>query len=450
MKKRIFTTGFITLSLLGCSNHPTLDDFIFDNEIIEDTKDLLEDDTQKGVEAEKDATGDMVFSKNPPEIAAPTTPKKPALQTKTPAPQVTAQPFTPKAAALTAINDASNPSFDADALGSHLIGQPSGLDTSQNLELTTYATTLQEMRTSYYERNLSKMIAWRNTHIAPLSNAEETLFYPFSGPDVVNLLTLFPDRKTYVMMGLEHVGTIDSVHEWQKPLTADKMSQIRKSVESVFVRSFFRTLDMSTDFSRIGTKGVLPGMLLMLKLLDQKVEAVRWVSLTNDGALKYLTEDESKGNYKNFGVEITIQHPQHSYAQKIYYFKTNLENKGLDTNPALYAFINKSLGTTTTLVKSASFLMHMAEFTHMRESVLNISRLVLQDDSAVPFKFYAPNKWQASLFGQYVGPYGETFKAFNQPKLREAYAQMPLQLLDFNFGYGYAKIPSHLMLFIRK
>jgi hypothetical protein len=86
----------------------------------------------------------------------------------------------------------------------------------------------------------------------------------------------------------------------------------------------------------------------------------------------------------------------------------------------------------------------------MRGAVLDISRAVLQDDTGVPFKYYKKSNWAPHLYGQYVGPYGESFAAFKQPDLIKAYEDMPLQLLDFNMGYGYAKIPSHLMLFIRK
>lgn len=444
LNKKLLLKGLIILTLTGCGQeHPTLDDFVFENEIIEDTKDLLNDDPEKGIEIEKDATGNIVFSKNPIEETVERQISKDVTSSST---------FKTIPSQLVPINDATPPSFDADKLGQHLIGKVTNTnEAEQSQALKAYANKLEELRDSYYERNLSKMVEWRNKNLVNLSsNKDEPLFYPFSGPDVVNMLTLFPNRKTYVMMGMEHVGTIDTVTQWQEPLTTDKMLQIQKAVESVFIRSFFRTLDMSTDFSRLGTKGVLPGMLLMLKLLNQQVECVQWVSLTDDGKLKYLTEAESKGSYTNFGIEVTIKHPTLNYSQKIYYFKTNLENSGLNNNPALNLFINKSLGTTTTLVKSASFLMHMAEFTTMQQSILDVSRMVLQDDSGIPFKRYSQKKWSYKLFGQYVGPYGDSFKAFNQPKLRKAYEAVPLELLDFYFGYGYAKIPAHLMIFIRK
>ncbi|MDP3641524.1 MAG: hypothetical protein Q8R43_03750, partial [Alphaproteobacteria bacterium] len=242
----------------------------------------------------------------------------------------------------------------------------------------------------------------------------------------------------------------ETVNEWMKPLTKTKMDTIRKAVESVFIRSFFRTLDMSSDFSRNGTRGVLPGMLLMLKVLDRDVKTVQWVTLNADGSLRYLTPEATKTVSGNFGVEIKVTHPTQGYEQTIYYFRTDLSDAPMASNAGLRNFIHGKLGTTMTFVKSASFLMHMKEFGWMRNSILNTSRAVLQDDSGVPYKFYKKSDWAATLFGQYVGPYGASFAAFKQPELNKAYDSMPLQLLDFNFGYGYAKIPSHLMLFIRK
>lgn len=481
MKHLSTSIVFIAAFLTACSQeHPTLDDFIIDDEITVDAKDLFEDDKNKGVELEKDATGGVVFSVNPPEEASSVTSIKEEILTvpETITHDIMVPHKTPKEVkkieakkghkVLTKDSDTrikvqSRPRdfafvnkalrisfFDPNALGLHLLGiDPSGA-VGKTAEIQAYNKAIMEMKASYEERNLSKMRTWRDQKLISVPRHEETLFYPFSGPDVVNMLTFFPNQQTYVMMGMEYVGTVDTIAEWQKPLTTSRMETIRKAVESVFIRSFFRTLDMSSDFSKNGTRGVLPGMLLMLKLMDRDIKSVQWVTLNDDGALRYLTPDETKSGCANFGLEINILHPTQGYEQTIYYFKTDLADKAIIANKALRQFIENKLGTTVTFVKSASFLMHMKEFNWMRNAVLNISRCVLQDDTGVPFKYYKPTMWSHHLYGQYVGPYGDTFAAFKQPELNKAYESMPLQLLDFNFGYGYAKIPSHLMMFIRK
>lgn len=461
---------FIAFFLIGCAQqHPTLDDFFIEDEIIIDAEDLLNDDPNKGVEIEKDKTGSIVASANPPELISPEqlpshqvitlsgdvsqkkeVKKKEKVSTEDKKKKRIFVPFQSRVKDFAFTNETSSkPFFDPNALGDHLLGKPVGDATTVSPEVDAYRQAIMEMKLSYEDRNLSKMRKWRDQELITVPRQYKTLFYPFSGPDVVNMLTFFPNQQTYVMMGMEYVGTMDTVTDWMRPLTQSRMDTIRKAVESVFIRSFFRTLDMSSDFSRNGTRGVLPGMLLMLKLMDRNIKSVQWVALNEDGSLRYLTPEETKVKCDNFGVQITVTHPTQGYDQTVYYFKTDLSDKPMAENKGLRNFITNRLGTTMTFVKSASFLMHMKEFTWMRDAVLDISRCVLQDDSGVPFKFYTPSKWQHNLFGQYVGPYGQSFSAFKQPALNKAYDSQPLQLLDFNFGYGYAKIPSHLMLFKR-
>lgn len=467
------------LLLTACNTeHPTLDDFIMDDEITIDAQDLLNDDKDKGVELEKDALGGVVASENPPEkitvspmnsngqIKVPETisrdvpqagkkgetseVKKKIAEVK-PLPKIKETPtvFVKRSKDFNPVNQPAPAFFDPNALGLHLLGKPAATG-DVTPEVEAHNKAIVEMKASYDERNLSKMSAWRDKELIAVPHQDETLFYPFSGPDVVNMLTFFPNQQTYVMMGMEYVGTSETVNEWMKPLSKQKMETIRKAVESVFIRSFFRTLDMSSDFSRNGTRGVLPGMLLMLKILERDVKSVQWVTLTQEGSIKYLTPEATKTAGGNFGVEIKITHPTQGFEQTIYYFRTDLSDAPMTSNLGLRNFISNKLGTTTTFVKSASFLMHMKEFGWMRNTVLNVSRVLLQDDSGVPYKYYKTKDWDHKLYGQYVGPYGSSFAAFKQPELNKAYESMPLQLLDFSFGYGYAKIPSHLMLFIRK
>lgn len=479
MKKASILLVSTALLLTACNTeHPTLDDFIMEDEITIDAQDLLNDDKNKGVELEKDAVGGIVASENPPERVtmlpfvlgevinvpekilqdAPKTVTRPenieAKKANTeakPTAKTKEKPsvFVKRSKDFSSVNQPAPAFFDPNALGLHLLGKPV-VGPEVTAEVEAHNKAIMEMKSSYDDRNLSKMSAWRDKELIAVPNPDETLFYPFSGPDVVNMLTFFPNQQTYVMMGMEYVGTSETVNEWMKPLSKPKMEMIRKAVESVFIRSFFRTLDMSSDFSRNGTRGVVPGVLLMLKILERDIRSVQWVTLTQDGSLKYLTPGETKTASGNFGVEIKVIHPTQGFEQKIYYFRTDLSDTPMTTNAGLQNFISNKLGTSTTFVKSASFLMHMKEFGWMRNAILNVSRVVLQDDSGVPYKYYKQKDWSQKLYGQYVGPYGVSFAAFKQQELNKAYDSMPLQLLDFNFGYGYAKIPSHLMLFIRK
>ncbi len=51
---------------------------------------------------------------------------------------------------------------------------------------------------------LAPMREWASKELGSATAA--TVFYPFSGPDFVNVFALFPHAKTYLLIALEPVG----------------------------------------------------------------------------------------------------------------------------------------------------------------------------------------------------------------------------------------------------
>ena len=59
---------------------------------------------------------------------------------------------------------------------------------------------------TFDRRQLSVMRQWVADELGQADCP--TVFYPFSGPDFVNMHTLFPQARTYLMVSLEPVGEI--------------------------------------------------------------------------------------------------------------------------------------------------------------------------------------------------------------------------------------------------
>ena len=72
----------------------------------------------------------------------------------------------------------------------------------------------------------------------------------------------------------------------------------------------------------------------------------------------------------------------------------------------------------------------------------------MEDDSGVPFKKFAQDKWKLQLYGDYNRPYG-SFKWMEQADLREAYKTAGPKPLPMHVGYGYRRITSNLLLATR-
>ncbi len=81
--------------------------------------------------------------------------------------------------------------------------------------------------------------AFQQKEIAGKEFARGTVFYPFGGPDITTALTLFPNNKTYVLVGLEPPGTVPDLSA-VKTANLDKyLGRVRFMVESLPRRSFF-------------------------------------------------------------------------------------------------------------------------------------------------------------------------------------------------------------------
>ncbi len=131
--------------------------------------------------------------------------------------------------------------------------------------------------------------------------------------------------------------------------------------------------------------------------------------------------------------------------RRIYYFSINLGNSRFATNESFKGFLAQQ-ARIVSMFKSTSYMPHRADFSAIREQVLQRSIAVVQDDSGIPFKYYEPAKWNRQLYGQYTKPYG-SFRNLVQPDLQKAFAdKASVKSLAFNIGYGFNRIPSNLLI----
>ena len=84
-------------------------------------------------------------------------------------------------------------------------------------------------------------------------------------------------------------------------------------------------------------------------------------------------------------------------------------------------------------------------FSEARDFLLRQSRLILQDDSGIPHRFFAGGQWQLRYCGNYVGPI-DLFKQYPQPDLAARHAQTQPVPLGFGFGYQWQPTRSSLLI----
>lgn len=321
-----------------------------------------------------------------------------------------------------------------------LSGLPGGtgdLDRFRNLAgWREHAAAFDRAWKDFEGRQLAGIRNWGQANLGTAFSNKSPMFYLFSGPDALYAQAFYPNAETYVLAGLEPVGVPPDVSRLTPEALANGLVQLRNSVDTAFSFSFFKTKNMKEDLSKAQLGGTLPILTVFLARLGNQIRSAELVAIDKNGAF-------ASGSGNTQGVKITFSRPR-SREQTLYYFSTNLADDSVKANPGFLRFCEKQ-GRGNSLLKAASYLIHSGGFNKARDFLLASSDALVQDDSGIPYRYFAPAKWEIRCFGCYAGPI-DLFKERYQTDLAQEFARQSGAPLPFSFGYRWHPKESGLML----
>lgn len=310
-----------------------------------------------------------------------------------------------------------------------------------------YARQLESSFAKLESQQLAPMRKWRETELADHPATHGPVFYPFSGPDLVYLLNLFPDAHTYVLTGLEPVGKMPALDASDLASLDRRLRSVSRALYALLEFSFFRTNDLSANLDDGQADGVIPILLLFLERMDYQILALERFRL--DVAGQWCTLDERALKKSDVaGVRLHFLRRGERVVRQLIYLSADIGDAGLARTPQYEAYI-RALDPQAVLYKSASYLPHKPYFSRIRALSLQQARLLLQDDSGIPLKSFDPALWDRQLYGRYVGPIA-LFSNMRQADLSAAFAKATPPPLPFSFGYQHRRGTSGVMLFVRR
>lgn len=270
---------------------------------------------------------------------------------------------------------------------------------------------------------LAAMKTWRTAELPKQCPVGHTLFYPFSGPDFLNAYALFPDCDTFVLFGLEPVGEVRDPGAMTRPEFTQLLADVRRGMINLFARNYFVTITMKKQLQTNQLHGVLP--VLMMSMVLSGAEVVRI------GPPPFpRTAGPTRGLD---GVAIDFRTPGSTRTRRVNYFSFDASNQGLTHYPEFLKYL-RGLAPTATLIKSASYLLHVSEFSQMRDVLLDTSAFLIQDDTGLPYSLLRKRGWKVRLYGRYGVPI-PPFEGKYQTALAAAYDATQPAPLPFRFGY---------------
>ena len=330
-------------------------------------------------------------------------------------------------------------SINASAKGLAAMGSPDGNAWESTKEWQAYKTAI-DAKWRYLARvRLDAMHNWGNAQLGGLRGETGTVFYPFSGPDALYANTLFPDSKVLLMAGLEPVGTMPDLAKLKNDgKLGPYLDRVETSLFTILAASFFKTKDMKNDFNNDLVDGLMPAIIVFLAREGYSIDDIQYVTLDHDGELHARGEKSGAP-----GVQVT-----YAGGRTLLYFQADLGNDGLKENPGFVRLMHR-LAPGVTYLKAASYLLYEDYFSTIRNAILDDSVGVVEDDSGIPLKFFAPSKWQVIPYGDYTGPI-PLFKEHYQQDLTDYYKKTPHDQLAFGSGYKFAASVSSLLVAKKK
>ncbi len=296
-----------------------------------------------------------------------------------------------------------------------------------------HAEALDEVWGQMEESHLTAMREWQATTLAPrVDEPGLVAFYPFGGPNFLNVHTFLPDAPAYVLVGLEPPGPIPDLGGLSGEELQAVGERLAGSFRNLVKAGYFVRTQMGRDLTEAESlEGLLPMLYIFLARTGHRPVAVRYVVLDEEGNAEDAPE-ATPGAGGAVRVDFVSEKGGDSAVRSLYYFSQDLSDEGLAARGAFLRFLS-ALGPFNTFMKSAEYLLHMEGFATLHDFLLAQSRLVLQDDSGLPHRSLVETGRDVRYFGTYTGvvaAYGPYF----QEDLRSAFAS-GASPLAFNIGY---------------
>lgn len=319
---------------------------------------------------------------------------------------------------------------------------------------TRHAGLLARGWARYQQPNLVRLQAWWRQYRPAAYSA---VLYPFGGPDIHNALALFPDADSYLLFGLEPPGGMPDPATMNSSMVEAELAGLRAAVDTFIQMNFFFTREMERRLGRDSCNSVTGLLLFFLAMNGCAVESAARIAVGPDGTLvpgrpaDGLIDWQSPPRARVPGIEIVFRRPG-GKTQVVRYFMLDIADAALARHSPNFITFLERFGRCVTMLKAASYLMHKVaarepapHFERIRFLVLAQSDFIVQDDSGIPLRYFARERWQLQFHGKYALPVTE-FAHRLQKDLWNEMRNKSSGTLPFRFGYDHRPGAANLMI----
>jgi hypothetical protein len=282
-----------------------------------------------------------------------------------------------------------------------------------------------------YEKSIGiPLRSWAAAEVAPPKGG--TVFYPFSGPDLVTVAQMFPEADRYILVAIQPAGPPVDLAS----MNPAELSLFRKKFSEEWAKfgilGFFRTLDLNENTaSSTARLTSTPVMMAFAASLGFQVDAVTPLGMDNEKSDYAPIPSTQPKAWNSVRLELSKQ----GRNVLVDYICLDLSDDYLKTHQNEATWI-KNCAKNPTLLKAASHLLPKPYFSVCRSALVNGTPLLVQDETGLEYKDLK-SIGTLKLYGRFVEPH-KLFDSTAQRDLAAAYAENH-QFTPLPFSFSYQK-----------
>ena len=290
--------------------------------------------------------------------------------------------------------------------------------------------------------------AWFKDH-AP-KDLPSTVVYPFGGGDLLSALVAFPDATEITTLSLELSGDPRKLPALTPAELDRDLAAFRREIGALIWVGSNSSLNLSAQ-QRNFLPGQVSSFLLGLATGGYEPLAMRFFAIEDGGSLRYLDKAEIeadtkhtkslRGNWKSpsfaasfRNVEITYRKIGETTVRVHRHIAWNLDNDTLKKDPRVLRHL-EAKGKVAILVKGASYLLWLGDFSTMRGYILDHLAWMLSDSTGVPPTYARPAGMVQEAYGRFAAPILVQVEGRREDLDTRALWRAPKGPMPFRFGY---------------
>jgi hypothetical protein len=286
-----------------------------------------------------------------------------------------------------------------------------------------------------YERRIGTPLReWAAREVAAAPGV--VVFYPFSGPDFPTMRRLFPEASRYVMVSLQPADPPPDLDRASAADLGGFFERLGTAWRQFAQIGFFRTLDLEAEARRPNMRvGVTAALMAFSARMGYEVIAVEPVRVNAAGTDLEVHPGDRSSPATWSSVRLVLA--RDTRLVLLDYVRANLADAALKAEPAQRAWIER-MAEHPTLLKAASHLLQQANFSILRDAVLERAPGVVQDETGIDYGRLS-EAFVVTLHGRFARPH-QLFRADAQRSLAAAYARATgTKALPFRMSYQRAE-----------